>query len=67
MAIMDINDALASASIIVLTVTIGKHFESKAKRQIQAITDNLFPESVIFQNMKVQFAEIRNRMLNISK
>lgn len=26
MAIMDINDALTSASVIVLTVTIGKHF-----------------------------------------
>jgi cation transport ATPase len=34
MAIMDINDSLTSASVIVLTVTIGKHFERRAKRQI---------------------------------
>lgn len=39
MAIMDINDALTSASVIVLTVTIGKHFERRAKQQIERITD----------------------------
>jgi hypothetical protein len=39
MAIMDINDALTSSSVIVLTVTIGKHFEKKAKLQIEKITD----------------------------
>ena len=31
MAIMDINDSLTSASIIVLVVTIGKYFEGKVK------------------------------------
>jgi len=30
-AIMDINDSLTSASIIVLVVTIGKYFEGKVK------------------------------------
>jgi cation transport ATPase len=65
MAIMDINDALTSASVIVLTVTIGKHFEGRAKRQIERITDEIFPESVLFQNMKVQFAEMRNRQLKV--
>lgn len=37
MAIMDINDALTSASVIVLTVTIGKHFERRAKQKIEMI------------------------------
>ena len=32
--IMEINDALASSAIIVLVVTIGKHFEGKVKRKI---------------------------------
>jgi cation transport ATPase len=39
MAIMDINDALTSACVIVLTVTIGKHFERRAKQQIERIAD----------------------------
>jgi hypothetical protein len=34
MAIMDINDALTSASIIILVVNIGKFFEHKVKRKI---------------------------------
>lgn len=34
MAIMDINDSLTSASIIVLVVTIGKYFEGKVKQKI---------------------------------
>ena len=34
LAIMHINQALTSASIIVLVVTIGKHFETNAKRNI---------------------------------
>jgi hypothetical protein len=39
MAIMDINDALTSASIIVLVVTIGKNIEKKVKVKIEKITD----------------------------
>ena len=31
-AIIEINDSLTSASIIVLVVTIGKHFETKIKK-----------------------------------
>ena len=34
MAIMDINDALTSTSIIVLVVTVGKYFEGKVKQKI---------------------------------
>ena len=34
MAIMDINEALTSASIIILVVTVGKHFEDRVKRKI---------------------------------
>ena len=34
MAIMEINDSLTSASIIVLVVTIGKYFEGKVKQKI---------------------------------
>lgn len=34
MKIMDINDALTSASIIVLVVNIGKYLEHKVKRKI---------------------------------
>lgn len=63
MAIMDINDALTSASVIVLTVTIGKNFESRAKLQIEKITDEIFPESVLFQDMQVEYIEMRNRQL----
>lgn len=39
MAIMDINDALTSASIIVLVVTIGKNIEKRVKAKIEQITD----------------------------
>ena len=42
-AIEEINDALTSASIIVLVVTIGKHFEEKIKRKIDRITEEIFP------------------------
>jgi hypothetical protein len=38
MAIMDINEALTSASIIVLVVTIGNSFEKKVKRKIINLT-----------------------------
>jgi hypothetical protein len=38
-AIMDINDALTSASIIVLVVTVGKYFEEKVKQKIAKMTD----------------------------
>lgn len=34
MAVMDINDALTSASIIVLVVNVGKYLEHKVKRRI---------------------------------
>jgi len=34
MAVMDINDALTSASIIVLVVNVGKYLEHKVKRKI---------------------------------
>ena len=34
MAIMDINDSLTSASIIILVVNIGKFFEHQVKRKI---------------------------------
>jgi hypothetical protein len=32
MAIMQLIDQLTSASVIVLAVTIGKHYENKAKK-----------------------------------
>lgn len=37
-AIMDINDALTSASIIVLVVTIGKYYEGRVKAKIDKMT-----------------------------
>jgi cation transport ATPase len=64
-AIMDINDALTSASVVVLVVTIGKHVEKKAKNKIQKMTDELFPESVLFHNLDVIYVEIKNRNLII--
>lgn len=42
-AVMQVNDALTSASIIVLVVTIGKHLESRIKKKIERITDSIFP------------------------
>jgi len=65
MAIMDINDALTSASIIVLVVTIGKYFEGKVKQKIEKMTEEIFPESSLFSNMQVQYVEIKNRQLTI--
>jgi|JI9StandDraft_1071089.scaffolds.fasta_scaffold300850_2 cation transport ATPase len=64
-AIMEVNDALSSASLIVLTVTIGKHFEKRVKERIESITEEIFPESVLFQNMFVTVLEMRNRLLTV--
>jgi cation transport ATPase len=66
-AIMDINDALTSASIIVLVVTVGKYFEEKVKQKIAKMTDEIFPESTLFENMKMNFVEIKNRQLKIDR
>jgi cation transport ATPase len=55
MAIMDINEALTSASIIVLVVTIGKYFEGKVKRKIAKLTEKIFPESTLFKEMQVRY------------
>lgn len=38
-AIMYMTDALTSASIIVLVVTVGKYFESKVKQKIDRMTE----------------------------
>jgi P-type Cu+ transporter len=54
-AIMDINDALTSASIIVLVVTVGKYVERQAKLKIEKMTDEIFPESVLFKDMSVTY------------
>lgn len=54
-AIMDINDSLTSASIIVLVVTIGKYLESTVKHKIEKINDEIFPESVLFKNMNTTY------------
>lgn len=37
------NDALASSAIIVLVVTIGKHFEKQVKDKIQKMAEQIFP------------------------
>jgi hypothetical protein len=50
---MDINDALTSASIIVLVVNVGKYLEHQVKRKIEAMTEKIFPKSTLFANMKV--------------
>ena len=63
MAIMDINHSLTSASIIVLIVTIGKHVEKRVKEKIAKMTDEMFPESVLFHNMDVNYVDVRNRKL----
>ncbi len=42
-AVMDINDALTSASIIVLVVNIGKYLEHQVKRKIEKMTEEIFP------------------------
>ena len=54
-AILDINEALTSSAIIVLVVTIGKYFETKVKQRIEKMTEEIFPESTLFANMKVNF------------
>lgn len=59
------NDALASSAIIVLVVNIGKHFEKKVKDKIQKMAASLFPESKLFENMKITFVRLRNRRLII--
>lgn len=46
--IMEMNDALASSAIIVLVVSIGKHFEKEVKNKIQTMTERIFPESKLF-------------------
>lgn len=61
--IMEMNDALASSAIIVLVVNIGKHFEKKVKDKIQAMAAQLFPESKLFENMKVIHIRLKNRKL----
>ena len=65
MAIMDINHALTSASIIVLVVTIGKELEKKVKQKITKMADELFPESVLFSDMSVNYVNLKNRKLNV--
>ena len=65
MAIMDINDALTSASIIVLVVNIGKYFEQKIKSKIDKMSEEIFPESTLFANMTVELIELQNRKLKI--
>jgi len=62
-AIEEIDDALTSSSIIVLVVTIGKHFESKIKKKIEKITSEIFPESTLFNNMTVEYVQLKNRQL----
>lgn len=64
---MDINEALTSASIIVLVITVGKHFEEKVKMKIEKLTEQIFPESTLFENMKVNYVEIKNRNLVLLK
>jgi len=64
-AIMEINDSLTSSSIIVLVVTVGKYFETKAKENIVKMTQQIFPESILFKNMEVKYVEIKNRQLKI--
>ncbi|CAM6004693.1 unnamed protein product [Sphagnum balticum] len=64
---MDINDSLTSASIIVLVVTIGKYFEDKVKQHISKMTDEIFPESALFENMMVTYAEVTSRTLSIGE
>lgn len=54
-AIMHINDSLTSSSIIVLVVTVGKYFETKAKENIVKMTQQIFPESTLFKNMEIKF------------
>ncbi len=64
-AVMDINDALTSASIIVLVVNIGKYLEHQVKKKIEKMTEEIFPESTLFANMKVEAIELQNRLLKI--
>lgn len=60
------NDALASSAIIVLVVNIGKHFEKKVKNKIQEMSAQLFPESKLFENMRVTLIKLKNRKLIIA-
>jgi hypothetical protein len=62
---MEMNDALASSAIIVLVVTIGKYFERKAKNKIQKMTEQIFPESKLFENMNITWIKLKNRKLLI--
>lgn len=64
---MEMNDALASSSIIVLVVNIGKYFEKKVKDKIQQMSNQLFPESKLFENMNVTMIKLKNRKLTVSE
>jgi Cu+-exporting ATPase len=44
-------------------VTIGKYFEGKVKQKIERMTEQIFPESQLFSDMKVRYVEIKNRQL----
>lgn len=65
--IMEMNDALASSAIIVLVVNIGKHFEKEVKGKIQAMTEKIFPESKLFENMNVTHISLKNRKLIVTQ
>lgn len=48
-----------------LVVTVGKYFEGEVKKKISKLTEAIFPESTLFENMKVNYVEIKNRQLVI--
>lgn len=62
---MRINEALTSSSIILLVVTIGKHLEGKVKEKIVNITNEIFPDSTLFNDMLVNWVELKNRKLKV--
>lgn len=55
MAIMQLIDALTSSTLIVLIVTIGKFLEKKVKKKIDNMTESIFPESQLFQDMYIDY------------
>ena len=67
MAMMVLNDALTSSTLIILIVTVGKFLERKVKKKIETMTEEIFPESQLFQDMKVNYVELKNRKLMIER
>jgi cation transport ATPase len=63
MAVMEVLDLLATASLILAIINIGKYLEERAKRTIVQMTQQIFPEAELLANQQVLHFEPRDRTL----